>query len=344
MTEHRWCVYGRHTLWRIYFYRKGKEQSRCHTCNIRRNAQNQPIIPQPLRPPPPVPPPVATVEDEIPLDTFRAAVDAKDMDALAVSTKDWDLIRNYYGKLAKLERVSCDVCNEIGFNINMNLENDGPESICVKCRFDCIEPPPRYSADNEMDPGPIPAHLPELTMAEEMLIARAHVQMEMSRVKGCQYKYRGHVISWMQNVPRIIQKLPSLPQELQVLIIKPISQARRDSEPSREYQRRFRVRRQYIETWLNYLVQHHPDYRGMQIDYRRLHLCRFAHGGRGGGGGGGGGIEPPEDLANQVPVEEGLNQEVIEALNEQTSAGMSQKVFRFLPILLPNFLLSRLLF
>ena len=43
-----------------------------------------------------------------------------------------------------------------------------------------------------MDPGLIPPQLPELTMAEEMLIARAHVQMDISRVRGCQYKYKGH--------------------------------------------------------------------------------------------------------------------------------------------------------
>ena len=30
----------------------------------------------------------------------------------------------------------------------------------------------------------------ELTMAEEMLIARAHVQMDISQVKGCQYRGR----------------------------------------------------------------------------------------------------------------------------------------------------------
>ena len=81
--------------------------------------------------------------------------------------------------------------------------------VCGRCRRD-FEQPYLYSAANKMDPGPIPPQLPELTLAEEMLIARAHVQMDISRVRGCQYKYKGHVISWMQNIPNMVQRLPSL--------------------------------------------------------------------------------------------------------------------------------------
>lgn len=99
---------------------------------------------------------------------------------------------------------------------------------------------------NLTDPGLIPPQLPELTMAEEMLIARAQVQMDISRVRGCQYKYKCHVISWMQNIPKMVQRLPSLPSELQVLMVKPTSINRLNSEASRQIQRRFRVRRSYI--------------------------------------------------------------------------------------------------
>ena len=40
------------------------------------------------------------------------------------------------------------------------------------------------SADNQMDLGIVPSHLPELTQVEEMVIARAHVQMLVKRVRG----------------------------------------------------------------------------------------------------------------------------------------------------------------
>lgn len=43
-----------------------------------------------------------------------------------------------------------------------------------------------------MDPGSVPRYLPELTQVEEMVIARAHVQMLVKRVRRHQYRYTGH--------------------------------------------------------------------------------------------------------------------------------------------------------
>jgi hypothetical protein len=40
------------------------------------------------------------------------------------------------------------------------------------------------SADNNMDPGIVLSHLPELTQVEEMVIARAHVQILVKQVHG----------------------------------------------------------------------------------------------------------------------------------------------------------------
>lgn len=74
-----------------------------------------------------------------------------------------------------------------------------------------------------MDPHPITGHLPSLTNVEELLIARAHVLMQYRRVRGCKFKYSGHIVNFMQNTAKIINRLPSLPSELQVLILKPSS-------------------------------------------------------------------------------------------------------------------------
>lgn len=123
---------------------------------------------------------------------------------------------------------------------------------------------------NLMDPGLIPPQLPELTMAEEMLIAGAHVQMDISRVRGCQYKYKRHVISWMRNIPKMVQRLPSRPSELQILMVKPTSINRLNSEASRQIQRRFRVRRGPVQAWLAYLIVNHPDYQTVTIDPTQL--------------------------------------------------------------------------
>ena len=39
------------------------------------------------------------------------------------------------------------------------------------------------SAENRMDPGTVPGHLPELTQVKEIVITRAHVQMLVKRVR-----------------------------------------------------------------------------------------------------------------------------------------------------------------
>lgn len=117
---------------------------------------------------PPTPP--SLVEPEISLDTLWTRVRGDNLSAPACFTGDWNLIASFYTESAKLKREVCDGCNEIGFN--MKLQHEDSKAICDR----------------------------ELTMAEEMLIARAHVQMDISRVKGCQYKYKGHLISWMQNI------------------------------------------------------------------------------------------------------------------------------------------------
>ena len=60
------------------------------------------------------------------------------------------------------------------------------------------------SAENNMDPGVLPAHLPALTQVEEMVIARSHVQMVLYRYRGHQYHYSGHCVSFIQNMIKTV--------------------------------------------------------------------------------------------------------------------------------------------
>jgi hypothetical protein len=75
------------------------------------------------------------------------------------------------------------------------------------------------SADNEMDPGEVPAYLPALTQVEEMIIARSHVQMLVHRYQGHQYHYSGHCVSFMQNNIKTVNMLPNLPSELDIVVL-----------------------------------------------------------------------------------------------------------------------------
>ncbi|KAM4062414.1 ATP-dependent DNA helicase PIF1 [Hirsutella rhossiliensis] len=72
------------------------------------------------------------------------------------------------------------------------------DGICSRCyRKDEKRGPDEpyfFSAENQLDFGPVPTRLPELTPTEEALIARVHVHVNIMLVRGQQYKYRGHVV------------------------------------------------------------------------------------------------------------------------------------------------------
>lgn len=54
-----------------------------------------------------------------------------------------------------------------------------------------------------MDPGELPAVLFKLSQMEELLIARVHMHVQVKRVRGYQYQYTGHMVSFMQNIVRV---------------------------------------------------------------------------------------------------------------------------------------------
>jgi hypothetical protein len=53
-----------------------------------------------------------------------------------------------------------------------------------------------FSAENNMDPGIVPAYLPALTQIEEMVIARSYIQIIIKRYRGYQYHYTGYCVSF----------------------------------------------------------------------------------------------------------------------------------------------------
>src|SRR5258706_16007955 len=86
------------------------------------------------------------------------------------------------------EDGTCLRCKEHWFAMDLK---DGPCHACF-LRDKRNHSPYLMSVENEMDPGDIPAYLPELTQVEEMIVARSHVQMMVHRYRGHQYHYSGH--------------------------------------------------------------------------------------------------------------------------------------------------------
>ncbi|KAM4060858.1 ATP-dependent DNA helicase PIF1 [Hirsutella rhossiliensis] len=126
--------------------------------------------------------------------------------------------------------------------------------ICSRCigrdRKKALDEPYFFSAANNLDFGEVPGNLPDLTMVEEMLIARIHVHVKVLQVRGAQYKYRGHVIHFLRNIGRLFEELPVLPKELDIVLLRP---------PNMEGDPRFQ------QQFARDFRRHHPGYRDIVV-------------------------------------------------------------------------------
>jgi len=115
---------------------------------------------------------------------------------------------------------TCQCCQEHIFSMDLK------DSVCHRYLLRDTDSQKRpvtpflMSADNHMDPGSVPSYLPELTQVEEMVIAQAHVQMLVKRVRGHQYHYTGNCVTFMQNIVRTVDVLPSLPYEFNIVLLR----------------------------------------------------------------------------------------------------------------------------
>ena len=113
---------------------------------------------------------------------------------------------------------TCPRCDELWFKMKLNADNVC--SYCIKVDRD-IPPhePQLFTASNSMDPGLISgeAILPKLSQVEELLIARVHCFVEVRKVRGQQYKYRGHMVNFLNNTGKVYDTLPLLPEQLDFL-------------------------------------------------------------------------------------------------------------------------------
>lgn len=191
-----------------------------------------------------------------------------DLDACALTDHDKATLREFWTKLDNDQMEYCTRCRECWFQ--MEIDYDG---ICSRCyRKDEKRGPDEpyfFSAENQLDFGPVPARLPELTPTEESLIARVHVHVNIMLVRGQQYRYRGHVVHFLREVGLVYNQLPLLPQQLNTVLLRPANTSSH-ANLSRQFTRQFRVRRQSVMIWLDYLRHHHPGYRCIVIDNERL--------------------------------------------------------------------------
>jgi ATP-dependent DNA helicase PIF1 len=178
----------------------------------------------------------------------------------AVLDTEWDLIREFYKSLDELHMEECSCCHERWLDMKLI------HGRCGRCRRS-ERRRSWFAPDNNLDLGAVPDHLPELNDVEEMLIARAHVHVQVRQIRGQQYQYAGHTVCFMQNTQKIYNKLPLMPKDLNIILLKPASGQASDTRAiNQSFERQFRVRRSNIARWLHYLKHNHPDYRNIEID------------------------------------------------------------------------------
>jgi uncharacterized cysteine cluster protein YcgN (CxxCxxCC family) len=175
---------------------------------VQPRVQRQPILPVypppiqsiqlqavlPVQPQPRVPQPVLPVQHH-----------AHPHAAGFLPTEQRGYIQSFNAAMDQVKMETCSRCKERWFA--MDLKGD----VCDACflRDKGSKTPFLMSAENGMDPGDVPAYLPELTQVEEMIIARSHVQMMVHRYRGRQYHYSGHCVSFMQNTIKTVDVLPN---------------------------------------------------------------------------------------------------------------------------------------
>ena len=60
-----------------------------------------------------------------------------------------------------------------------------------------------YSKSNNADVGSLPHNLPSSSEIEEILIARAHVHVQVRQIKGQQFFYSGYTVNFMLNATKV---------------------------------------------------------------------------------------------------------------------------------------------
>lgn len=120
----------------------------------------------------------------------------------------------------------------------------------------------KYSAENNIDPGPVPPELQDLTYIEQLLIARVHSIVSIFRIKGAQYGYSGNVINFRQNISEYIKRLPIHPKNLPSTIL--------FNKETAVGNVQFEVRSHKLYAALVWLKEHNMYYKDIEIDLEVL--------------------------------------------------------------------------
>lgn len=155
--------------------------------------------------------------------------------------------------MKNLTRVVCLNC--LKFTEHTDIRND----ICGSCQRSDIH---LFTPENGMDLGGVPPELTNLSLIEQILIARVHPVVSVFTIRGQQRGYNGHVLNFVQHVEQVATKLPHF-----VGLLNSILLVNRET-PDGLIQ--FKVRSRVVRHALYWLKNNNQYYRNILIDEQAL--------------------------------------------------------------------------
>ena len=170
----------------------------------------------------------------------------------------WEHGLEFHRAMESRDFLICVTCHELQFTVT---DNDDSRYVCKRCTKD----PVTFSAENDMDPGPVPKELTGLTQVEQLLIAQIIPMMTIVRLpRGGQFGYSGNIINLPQDLPSLVSSLSRRVTDTDIVVI------RKQLEENTHHD--FRVRRNVIHRALRYLKDHNPFYGHIDINDDNLQL------------------------------------------------------------------------
>jgi hypothetical protein len=77
-------------------------------------------------------------------------------------------------------------------------------------------------------------------------------------------------VSFMQNMVKTVDVLPNLPSELDVMVLRPSDYVENETRYRHQFWSDFRVQKNHIITWLQFLKANHPGYQDVTISFDRI--------------------------------------------------------------------------
>ena len=121
-----------------------------------------------------------------------------------------------------------------------------------------------YSEKNSMHPGVFPTFVQNMTPIEELLVAPIHANIPLYRVKYGSHRYSGNCINFVHHTEEVINELPRLPKDLDILILKA-------PNVSIESCSTFSVNRKRVETFCKWAKEHNlPGWNKITISEQNI--------------------------------------------------------------------------